>query len=183
MFFSVLFWLINNYYRAKIGFVGKYSEKLATSIATFTTGDGGSKTMSVSYLQSVLPNLRVICRNDLSLAKKSPMGGEKDWVSVWKIKKKEWKRMKERKFKTCFIVSLSYSIKVLRLGYQARFPSSQIEVNGLLDSTGNVQCLYSMPLINTQMTLSGSVRFFFLSKFIDKISEHTQWNEKRSFSM
>lgn len=113
--------------KAKIGVVGKYSEKTATSIATFSTGDGGSKTMSVSYLQSVLPNLRVICRNDLSLAKKSPMGGEKDWASI------------------------------LKLGYQARFPSSQIEVNGLVDSTGNISTLYSMPLINTQMTLSGSM--------------------------
>lgn len=113
--------------KAKIGFIGKYSEKMSTSIATFSTGDGGSKTVSLSYLQNVLPNLRVVCRNDLSLAKKSPMGGEKDWVST------------------------------LRLGYQARFPSSQIEVNGLVDSSGNVSCLYSMPLINTQMTLSGSV--------------------------
>jgi hypothetical protein len=113
--------------KAKVGFIGKYSEKTATTIASLTTGDGGSQSMSISYLQSVLPNVRFICRNDISLAKKSPMGAEKDWVSV------------------------------LRLGYQARFPSSQIEVNGLFDSTGNVSCLYSMPLINTQMTLSGTM--------------------------
>jgi len=113
--------------KAKLGMIGKYSEKTATSIATLTTGDGGSTSMSFSYLQSVLPNLRIVCRNDVSLAKKSPMTAEKDWVSV------------------------------LRLGYQARFPSSQIEINGLLDSTGNVSCLYSMPLINTQMTLSGTM--------------------------
>jgi hypothetical protein len=113
--------------KAKVGLIGKYTEKTATTIATITTGDGSSQTMSFSYLHSILPNLRVVCRNDISLAKKSPMTAEKDWVSV------------------------------LRLGYQARFPQSQVEINGLFDSTGNVSCIYSMPLVSTQMTLSGTM--------------------------
>jgi hypothetical protein len=43
---------------------------------------GGVEELTMSYSQNIRPSLKVIVANDLSLAKKSPFGGEKDWASV-----------------------------------------------------------------------------------------------------
>jgi len=92
--------------------MSKYKDPATKSqlTAALTTGMGAEEVQLV-YIQEILPNLSFITASDFSLAKKSPMSGEKDWVSV------------------------------IKAGYTFDSRQTGQSVQGLFDSAGNVMCL------------------------------------------
>lgn len=62
--------------------LAKYKESPDANATIGIKTGGGVEELSMTYAQNVFPSLKVIVANDLSLAKKSPFGGEKEWGSV-----------------------------------------------------------------------------------------------------
>jgi hypothetical protein len=100
--------------KAQIKLMAKHKDSSLKSqmTAALTTGMGADE-LQLVYIQEILPNLSFITASDLSLAKKSPMSAEKDWVSV------------------------------IKAGYTFDSKQTGQSVQGLFDSAGNVMCLAS----------------------------------------
>lgn len=117
--------------KAQLKLTGKYTEEdiKSETLVSVTTG-GGSDELHLSYMQEIWNNLNFIAAVDTSLAKKSPLGGEKEWGSV---------------------VKGGYSYNMRQFG---------IQTQGLFDSSGNVACVATSSIAqDVNLTLSGNMNY------------------------
>lgn len=69
--------------KAQAKHIAKYEDEKSYATLGYTTGMGSDE-INLVYSQEVLPALNLVVASDFSLAKTSPLGGERDWGSVIK---------------------------------------------------------------------------------------------------